>query len=55
METTKEAKEKARAWWNLFTDREKLEISLKYYGILDLSNDQVVSFWRRRTGGEWMC
>ena len=43
----------ALKWWNNFSDREKLEMSLKHYGELDLNVEQIIIAWRRTTGGEW--
>lgn len=44
---------KALEWWNNFSDKEKLDLSLKHYNVLDLSVKQVIFVWRRITGGEW--
>lgn len=44
---------KALEWWNNLTDKEKLELSLKHYNILDSNIEQIVFIWRRMTGGEW--
>lgn len=49
----KAKKAKALKWWNDHTDKEKLELSLKHYNVLDLNPDQIVFVWRRATGGEW--
>jgi hypothetical protein len=44
----------AMLWWNSNTDKEKLELSLKHYNILDLNTEQIIFVWRRLTGGEWL-
>jgi hypothetical protein len=43
----------ALKWWNNFSDKEKLEISLKHYDALDLNVEEIIIAWRRTTGGEW--
>ena len=43
----------ALEWWNKFSDKEKLELSLKYYNVLNLKVKQIIISWRRTTGGEW--
>jgi hypothetical protein len=53
MKATNEAKTIAMKWWNGLSDREKLEMSLKHYLVLDLNADQILFVWRRVTGGEW--
>jgi hypothetical protein len=47
-----DAKFKALEWWNSHTDKEKLELSLKHYDVLDLNTEQIIFVWRRLTGGE---
>jgi hypothetical protein len=47
-----ETKIKALEWWNDHTDKEKLEISLKHYNVLDLNTEQIIFVWRRLTGGD---
>jgi len=46
-------RELALRWWNIFSDREKLETSIKHYNVLDLNVEQIIIAWRRTTGGEW--
>tara|TARA_R110000737_G_C14347629_1_gene444530 strand:+ start:425 stop:625 length:201 start_codon:yes stop_codon:yes gene_type:complete len=43
----------ALKWWNEFSNKEKLEMSLKHYNVLDLNVEQIIIAWRRTTGGEW--
>ena len=44
-----ETKIKALEWWNNHTDKERLELSLKHYDVLDLNTEQIIFVWRRLT------